>query len=527
MKINTFFLLGLCLSINCVVRAQKSYPPGSIATIGRPDLDGSKLQGALSKSDLKKKGFSYKAYKKAEDDLVETLGELQKREAELFDLINASHKKLFVSGSNYDNVVISKFQSLSGTEVKNGKFMGSSASVDAKSITVNLALRPDKESEVYLLPTVTATAKEGVVDLFKDNKYSRTITGGMNFVALTSKNSSNFSARSRNALHVDIDGKIEAFLRKGRNDRITFLKTTLTELNSIFTDSNKISLIKEQLLGTFQTDGGVALAKVVSVYKKAADTLSKLGVLPKHFPEMTLDDQQLILSKLDIQPRLFDVVAAEFLDQIDKMQQKAKFLSHSIFWVAGGLKYNQGNFFVAEPMKLVKSVQDEYVSTSFSLTWMRLTESGHRFYLSPTLNFKNKHNYKTSDLIKAQVVKNYTIGSNVVEQISKELSFYPSVPNRLNNFYLDIPFAYYNVKRNVGLELGIKAGVNDVENDNLSVRLGILIPISSGEKNQLIIEPLFSFQKLNQGVNKLLTEKFVFGVNLSVTIPKTLFGKDL
>lgn len=450
---------------------------------------------------------------------------LLERQIDLDDLLDNNKEGLIITPNNFTKIVQSKFRTVSGNEIKNGKYFGSSASVDSKSITVNISMKPFKSHEFYLLPSLAGSAKDGFVNVITGNKYSRTVTGGVNFVVPFPKTSFSFNNKIRVKLHNDLKMERYKYLARysGPNTlsytlMINNLKAILTQSGAFITNYYSNAAVNSDFVNELKI-------RDLNMYKKLTDSLLKANILPKSFPELS-SIQQLEILKNPSPNKIENAALQNYLSKTDSIQQSVNFSKETLKWLAGGIKYNQANYFIADPATkaLQSSVRDEYITANFSATWLVIKESGNRFYISPTINFKNAHNFNPDKQIKADVFEDYNIGNTTVQRVKKELAFYESVPDRLQNFYIEVPMAFYNKKAAIGAEVAFKAGFHDVENDNLGFRVGALIPINQGDKNQMVIEPLFKVQKLNQAVTDFWKDNFVVGINISVTIPKSFFN---
>ncbi len=69
---------------------------------------------------------------------------------------------------------------VSGNQVKDGKYLGTSLTVDDKSATVNLGIKYFNLSplDIYSSFQIAGTASDKFVDIIKEGKYQQTITGG-------------------------------------------------------------------------------------------------------------------------------------------------------------------------------------------------------------------------------------------------------------------------------------------------------------------------------------------------------------
>lgn len=458
------------------------------------------------------------------------------REVELNGLLTENLQFRVTTLSNFNQHLKTQFRTLSGTEVKNGKFMGTSAAVDAKSVTVNFAIKPSRY-DFYIMPTVSGSSKDGFVDVFTGSKYKRTITGGVNFILLTNWNSGWDSKPAANNVHVELQRALYEYNQNSsRKDSLFYINTIKGVMKSLSRSGNFIQDLKTanyirpkelvdptNVLWRYKqpTD---TLFKDLDQYSKGIDTLIGAKLLPKQFKTYDLKLQYSILSGSP-ENGIHNVIKNKLFDQLDKTQQAVSYGGQKIYWVGAGIKYNQANYNIADGSSktLIRNFADEYLSANFSITYLKTRSSGNKFYISPTLNYQNNHNFKSGDEIKAQTFSDYPIGSVTTQKIEKELSFYEMVPNRLHNIFLEIPMAYFWTKTKLGIEVAIRGGLNDVENDNLGGRVGLLIPVSSGGSNTIVVEPLVKVGTLNEKVAHFWKDNFGFGVSVSVTIPKAFF----
>jgi hypothetical protein len=455
------------------------------------------------------------------------------RRKELDHLLGTQDDSLFVTPSNYNQIIKSKFRTLSGTQIKAGKYMGNSVSVDSKSITVNISLKPFKNSEIYLLPTIAGSSSNGFVNVITGNKYSRTVTGGTNFILLGHNNKSRYDAMVSRSLHNDLKILKLKYKLKPNSDS-AYYTSALKQVRRVLIHSGifisnyytgKVDTGKLNLPATDTATYHKWLADL-ALYQKAVDTLVKVKLLPKDFNKQTLGNQDTLAYHALIQPKtVSDLALGNYLDQADQIQQKAGFRESTVSWLGGGIKYNQANYNIADGAvtALERGIMDEYISASLSYTWMFIHSNGNHIYLSPTFNYQNNHNFSTSNQLHVEVLQNYPIGTTTAQKVAKDLTIYPGVPGRLATNYLDVPFAYYNNKWGVGAEIDVKYGYNDANDDNRDISLGILIPLNQSANNVLIIEPLAKAQKLNQTITNFWQNNFVMGVNVSISIPSSFF----
>ncbi|WP_316783822.1 hypothetical protein [Pedobacter frigiditerrae] len=483
--------------------------------------------GIAMKKNLSTAGFRYMEYVREEVKRLEEYDELQERRDSLELLLkNTKITTNIITARNYDEFISAKFRGLSGTEIKNGKFVGSSAAVDEKSVTLNFSIKPSKDREFYIQPTISGKSDNGLVDLFSEGKRNKTITYGLNFTQLIAKNSSKYWKIDKYKLHNDIRDKHSKFDMFKEPAEKLYLSTRVAELKKLY-DGKLTRPMLDQYAGDVIVGNNLIMTETLAVYKKAADTLIGAGLLPKSFLSLKIADQASMIETLNIEDRINAIVLANHLDKMDKLQLNAPFNSSTIKYVSGGIKHNKEERKIFDPTSttLTRDYLERYPSANFALTLMRTTKNGNRIYFSPTINYSNPKDFVKDDEITTQVEAPKVIGSTTVQNITA-VTFYEKVPSYLNTIYFDVPFVYYNVKKHMGFEVGFKGGWDDPDDDLVSVRLGLLIPINPDSDSQLMIEPLIRFKELNNKVTKLWKNNFVFGVNVSLAFPKNFFNKD-
>jgi hypothetical protein len=446
------------------------------------------------------------------------------RRDELDTLLGKNQGNYMVTPSNFNKIIQNKFETLSGTEIKNGKYYGSSVSVDSKSVTVNLSFKPSKTHEFYILPTIGGTSNDGFTTVITGDKYSKTITGGLNFIFLSGNDKSQFKADAARQLHNDLKLIRYHFTKQDPNPDTVFFQKQFKVLDDQIVKAGPF--IFEYFKGTTNADVlSPADLEALKAYRKASDTLVKAKLLPKGFDTLTNDHKLVLINKRQLNDELV-LALTHYLDTADQVQQVAAFSSQRIGWWGGGIKLNQADYNIQAPSTatLVNSFSDNYFSANVSWTYMKLLSNGNHFYFSPTYTIQNPHNFNTNSQLHAEVFQDYPIGSTTTQKISKDLTFYPSVPGRLFTNYLLLPIAYYFTKLGAGLELDYKYGHNDPENDNEDISLGVLIPIQN-DKTTLVVEPIAKVQMLNQKITAFWEHNCVLGVNVAVAIPKSFFSK--
>jgi hypothetical protein len=466
--------------------------------------------------------FSQKS--KTTDSLKE-FNDLIKRQKDLDRILQTNE---YVTSNNLSQLLESNWRSFSGVSIKNGKSTSTSAVLDAKSITVNLSL-PQIKPGIFIIPTIAGSSNNGFVSVIAGDKYSRTITGGLNFIFPIRKDFFLFyKTDQKTLLHNDLQILKYDYLHKKLPGDKQHYVNLITEIKRILKESG--FYIEDYYSGNYgrhisQDSLSNKHVENLTTYKNDIAILINDGIIDEKITSKMVNDQLKMLSD-SLSQKMYMASLKRYLDNTDQVQQKASFSIKAFGWVSGNIKYNQANYFIGDSTSksLTSSVRDEYISTSLSWNALVYWHENIRTYFSPTIYYSNPHNFSTNNQIHAEGFANYKIGNNVLQKVDKDLTFYQKVPQRLNSIYIEMPLAIYSTEKAIGLDMAIKYGWNDVNNDNFGVRLGALVPLSQGDKNQIVIEPLFRIQKMNQGLSDFWGTHFVLGVNLSIALPKSFFN---
>jgi hypothetical protein len=91
----------------------------------------------------------------------------QSKKNEISDLLkenSESDNNSLYTSSVLDYFIYKQINTISGTNIKEGKVYGTSATIDEKSITANFSIKISKT--FYLQPTLSGTAEKGILNIF-------------------------------------------------------------------------------------------------------------------------------------------------------------------------------------------------------------------------------------------------------------------------------------------------------------------------------------------------------------------------
>jgi hypothetical protein len=439
-----------------------------------------------------------------------------------------------ITDSAYKVYLHNKFNSISGTQVKGGKVLGTSATIDDKSVTVNLSVKPIAHV-FYLQPSIAATSKNGFAAIFDNNAYSKTLTGGLNLQLFLSKNFSNYDKTNAIVLHNRLRLLRLQYVLNDKQANEAYFKNTIDTIINILNKATKDTKLSElirlddskSIVLDDDTSSNIIVAKDYNDYKKLTDTLIKIKIVTAGFHTQDINEQLKFYTKLCKKPdKAIDEIAYNnYVRKSDSLQLNASFISTTTPWFSGGLNYNHEIYDIADATsaKLVRTVANEYITANIAYNYLKSYANGKRGYLSVTLYYKNSHDFNSNNAITAEQVSNYSIGTANLNQINKTYTFYANMPNRINNTYGEADYIYFNNNINIGFEAAVKGGVNDVDGDNLGVRLGMFVPVGEKDKQPILIEPLVRFMGLSGNLNDFWKDHFVFGFNVSIKFADFLF----
>jgi hypothetical protein len=439
-----------------------------------------------------------------------------------------------ITDSAYKVYLHNKFNSISGTQVKGGKVLGTSATIDDKSATVNISFKPIAHV-FYLQPSIAATSKNGFAAVFDNNAYSKTLTGGLNLQLFLSKNFSKYDKTNAIVLHNRLRLLRLQYLLNDKQLNEAYFKNTIDAIIGILSKANQNAKLSELIRlddsKSIVLDNDVAsnltVAKGYNDYKKLTDTLIKTGIVTAGFHTQDIDEQLRFYNKLYIKAaKAIDEIAYNnYVRKSDSLQLNASFISTTTPWFSGGLNYNHEIYDIADAgsTKRVRTVANEYITANITYNYLKSYANGKRGYLSVTLYYKNSHDFNSNNAITAEQVSNYSIGSANLNQINKSYTFYANMPDRINNTYGEADYIYFNNNINIGFEAAVKGGVNDVDNDNLGLRFGMFVPVGRKDNQLVLVEPLVRFMGLSGNLNNFWADHFVFGFNVSIKLADYLF----
>lgn len=440
--------------------------------------------------------------------------------------------KRYVTTYMFDSIVTETQNKISGVLIKQGKVVGTTASVEDKSVTINHSFAALANGRLSLQLTAGGTADDNFVDIFSEGKYKRTITSGLNFNIFPRYNSGGYFVSEKRKLWSllylqDSCYKARRAYAISKKDSLFTLLQTIYNRCSVYLCREKNVALSSQRRVTDSliiNCDSCSLKELVSYF----DILNQLsGYFPDHFDSNSCSDNADFLDSL-AEHRLewaADLSDQDNLTVLDSLQRAAPWTRFRYNWLSGSLKLNQKNHPLLDPMANVnlytRDFHDVFFSASVSYNFMfsdLLKKVIH--YVSPTLNFDDERGFVDDSLLNLQVQHPLTVNSDTLYAV-KSTSFYRQKANRKNNFGLEVPYVFYYPKTGFGLDLAVGTKFSN-KLDNLYARFGFYIPITVDKDNTVTIEPIVRLNKLNKSSLSFLKDQLSFGFNISVTIPKFL-----
>lgn len=452
----------------------------------------------------------------------------QSKKNEISDLLkenSESDNNSLYTSSVLDYFIYKQINTISGTNIKEGKVYGTSATIDEKSITANFSIKIGKT--FYLQPTLSGTAEKGMLNIFSDKKYQKTLSGGSNFQWFPFANKIGFSKGTRIKLHNEMRFKEFSYNRINKELQIKKLTGIINSYKKTYENEDSKSFInkideKEQGIYDDITIKNIEILNSLNSYKKL---LAKYNVIKLEEKNNEKTYREIYESLNKLKPiEIENYIDDQYTSEQDSLQLNIK-PAYSITWISGGIKYNVNPQQVLldtitsgiKPDKFL----NEYLTTKLAFNYLRVRNNTDKIYISPSINFSSERNFSPEIQRTVNFGTNTSVGGVSTTNID-EKSYYISIPDRANIFYLDIPITYFCSKKNYGIDLGMKLGINDPEDNNISARIGVYVPLGK-EENIVFIEPMLRFQKLfSSGKNEFIKDNLLFGFNIAVLLPQHL-----
>jgi hypothetical protein len=424
----------------------------------------------------------------------------------------------------YFNTLIDQFQfKASGTNTKDGKTIGSSATIDDKGIKANYFLKFLRHENFYSQLTLGASGKEKFIDVFSNGNLNKVYSGGYSFNWFPKYNIAKFDTPELNKTHNLL--KLADICFDENNSK----KDIVAKIDSLILILNKccefIAPTKLHLKTAPDCN---------SCNLKLANRFSNLLMEIQNFSCQDFDDSD--CKKLIDQVEKYrneiinNYVNSKRLIGLEKIQLSAKWDQFQYYWFSGSLLLNQQSNLLldttSKATKYSKRIDEVYISSSLSLNILFQNRSKSRnIWLSPTLKIEEKSDFNESKMVTINRLKQLELTDEVLTTISKVNSVYEEKAEKITTFRIEIPLFIFYSKLGSGFDFMIgnqsKFNADKIEwNNEVYGRFGIFFPIAVDDKKVITIEPLIKLNKLNYKNIPFFKDQFSIGLNLSFSLPE-------
>lgn len=426
--------------------------------------------------------------------------------------------------------LLAKYQyQIGGSGIKDGRSSATAAVLDEKSLTINYSFHPINRM-FFIQPRLAMTGTDNFVSILSKNKFSKIYSCGINFIEFR-RAVINANEEDIKLVHNTLRFERAKFLT-GLNERRTRYKELINKVIEILDpskskDSTAYKYFNSQYVD-FNLDDSEAKSqlKKLKITKTGIDSLVVLGILNED--NIGAGKSQSLIDSLNCflnsKNSINDNITGKYLSITDSIQINMNVVK-KISWFTQGINYNNQNV----PLLLNNSsaspttFNNEYILFNTSYNYQRLGIK-YNFILSPNFSYSNSRKFNDDEKKTVSFQSPVTLGTVSAQNIDSTISFFSSVSARLHTWNFELPFILYNTSNNFGIDIAVRGGGNNINDDNIGARLGLFIPVSKNDKGEaILIEPLVRFSKLfNSSTNKLFRDNFSVGINLSVSLPKNM-----
>lgn len=433
---------------------------------------------------------------------------------------------------NLNKLLYKNQYQIGGAGLKDGRSFTNNAVIDEKSLTLNSSFKPSKYM-LFIQPRFAMTGADNFVSIFSNDKFNKIYSFGINFVGFwhsSIKADSMYILLVHNNLRFQ-KAKYELIMEKQKMKKKNMKKeysNLINETINLF-DRNKgndstvykfynHSIIDYKKKGT--------QIKIDSI-EKAKENLSKLIEL-KIIDEKVLSDGSdeiiKIISALKKDSdyyynKIAEILTKHYIDVTDSIQLNMK-ISKSILWFSGGANYNLQKQPVLLDISLTSPVtyNNEFWTQNFAFTYQKLSEKWN-FSASGQLTHSNSRNFNNNNKQTVNFQSPIVLHGYTAQNIDSTISFFNRIPSVLNTWNIEVPLTLFNKNKEFGFDLSFRYGMNNLNNDNMALRFGIILPVGKKDDKVILVEPMFKFMKLNSiSPNDFWKDNFLFGINLSVNL---------
>jgi len=442
---------------------------------------------------------------------------------EIDTLLTKKDKKIFTPTA-LNKSIYSKINVISGVNLKEGKVVSRSASIDDKSLTVNYAIKCG--DRFFVQPSVSGTSEDGFLSVFSTRKYQKTLSGGVSFQLFSGHNSIFYDgSNDAEQLHTQMRVKKVFYDSIEKMQNYRRYKELVDSFKAIYENAltrKVLTEIDNHVSLSYPIDTLQLVYKNKNLLDSIVDQLIKYKILNEKFRGETYEELYDEITYREVK-KIENAVEQGYLIYQDSLQLNSK-VGTSVKWLSSRFNYNNDpqNVLTNKEGTSPSKFYNEYVTATLAGNRLRIYRNDNKWYLTIGASYSSIRDFDPKNQKISNFVSTDTLGRAPVQNIDSTITYYTSVPARANKLSLDISSAIFFGKSNFGLEFGMSAGTNDPSNNNVNGRIGVYIPFGSDD-NLVFVEPLIKFDRLfSSGKNDFLKDNLGIGFNLSVSLPAFL-----
>lgn len=431
----------------------------------------------------------------------------------------------YITKKALDKIITNNLFQIGGTGIKEGSLTGISTTITDKLISTNFNINIPK-TDIFVQPTITLRNNEGVVDIFSKGKFTNENTYGLSIIWNNPKQSSAFFTPSdKYSLH-----------NKLRIERIKFYSTKEQDVKNINGKIDAInqlfdSIINKNTLGNefinfydnkSQFEPPKHFINLLHLISSSLIELVDLGVISQSESQYNFSKINDLLKTKNSTSSKDEIVYSRYIEKQTEIQIENT-NGKSIHWFRLSGNYNTQLISLADKIGISKPYDYLHEFASFSLFYNRqsIKKRGKNHFWSAGFEYSSVRNFNTDSLKILQVITPTNINGIAGNKVD-EISFYDKKPERSNRFNIKGIYSFFDPDKDFGLEFTARAGVNNLNNNDREVTIGIFIPVGKNDEGSaILVQPNLNFSRLfNHKSDVFWQENFSFGILLSANISK-------
>jgi len=458
-------------------------------------------------------------YAQKNNEITKIIFDINKKIIDLDSLISNKKSSILVTPENFKEKFAYYQYQLGGSNLKDGRVISQSATIDPKSINFNFSIRPIKNKLFFIQPRVSLQNDDGIVSLFNKGKLQNIFTGGMNFIFL--RNSFLFYSDDTKSTLVNELKILRAQYKTSQDSlKLKYQKIISITIKELQNDC----VIKNYFRKKEVSDEDLTIEKLekISKIKKNLSDLVKYGIIDSTTTSKYSSD---IIDILDLAGKVLTDIAIkrDYINKSDKLQQNVV-TNKSIHWISFGVDYSKNDIKLLDNSTLTKPYNylNEFTTLKASYNYQLFKTDSYNLYIAPNISYTSNRDFRADSLLAVTTSLPYTSGS-FNGQITKVENFYTFLPKRLNTWNLETPINLFYPKYNFGIEAALRAGFNNIDANNLGARFSFIIPVGEKDGQALLIQPTIKADRLfRNSTDVFWKDNFSFFINLSVNLPKLI-----